>query len=253
MIKLDDLSFSYGKKEIFKNLSHQMSFRGDERVLALLGPNGCGKSTLLKLIAGQLKAKKGQIDIDGQFLDKISYRTRPKLIGMIQQNAKFDFPFTCFDTVLMGRYAHKGEFEDYRQVDLEASMAALNQVGMDHLIDHKITEISGGEFQRVMIARTLAQGPKYILLDEAFSAMDIKHKQEILHLLRSYARDHDLYIVMVVHDINLAYKYSDQVLMMKEGKIIHHGNTRDTIQEASIQDVFDVQMKHIHDEGFLLI
>ena len=253
MIKIDGLTFGYCKKTLFKDLSCKMAFDSDNRVLALVGPNGCGKSTLLKIIAGHLKVKSGAIWINEENSHEIPSKERPKVLGMIQQNAKFDFPFSCFDTVLMGRYAHKGEFEDYRQVDVDASITALKEVGMDHLIDQKVTEISGGEFQRVMIARTIAQGPKLILLDEAFSAMDIRHKQQTIELLKQHAHDKDAYIVMVVHDINLAYKYADSVLMMKDGEIVHQGKTNVVINEETIYSIFDVNMKKIEDEGFLLI
>lgn len=253
MIKIKDLTFAYGKKMIFKDLSCDVAFDEDHRILAFVGPNGCGKSTLLKLIGGHLKEKKGHIEIDGMKSRDIAAKERPKLLGMIQQNSKFDFPFSCFDTVLMGRYAHKGEFEDYRPIDVEISINALKEVGMAHLMDQSITEVSGGEFQRVMIARTLAQSPKLILLDEAFSAMDIRHKQETLEMLRTYAQKKDVYILMVVHDINLAYKYADSVMMMKDGEIIHQGKTKLVVNEASILSIFDVKMKQIDREGFLLV
>ncbi len=253
MIKIDGLTFGYGTKALFRDLSCKMDFDSENRVLALIGPNGCGKSTLLKIIAGHLRVKSGAIWINEVNSHEIPSKERPKVLGMIQQNAKFDFPFSCFDTVLMGRYAHKGEFEDYRPVDVDASITALKEVGMDHLIDQKVTEISGGEFQRVMIARTLAQGPKFILLDEAFSAMDIRHKQQTIELLKHHARHNDVYIVMVVHDINLAYKYADSVVMMKDGEIVHQGKTNVVINEETIYTIFDVKMKKIEDEGFLLI
>jgi len=253
MIKINQLSFGYGKTNLFNKLSCEMTFDKNNRVLAMVGPNGCGKSTLLKIIAGHLKTDAGDIWIDTRLSRDIPPKERPKVLGMIQQNAKFDFPFSCFDTVLMGRYAHKSDFEDYREIDIAASLEALKEVGMDHLVDQKVTEISGGEFQRVLIARTIAQGPKIILLDEAFSAMDIRHKQESIEMLRAYAKDRDAYIVMVVHDINLAYKYADRVMMMRQGEIVHHGNTKEVINEESIHSIFDVQMRKIEDEGFLLI
>lgn len=253
MIKVNGLSFGYGKKPLFNNLDCEMTFDSDNRVLAMIGPNGCGKSTLLKIVAGHLKAHEGDICINNQSIKEIPSKERPKVLGMIQQNAKFDFPFSCFDTVLMGRYAHKGEFEDYRPIDVEASISALKEVGMNHLLDQKVTEISGGEFQRVLIARTIAQGPKFILLDEAFSAMDIRHKQETIELLRTHAIEQNTYIVMVVHDINLAYKYADSVVMMKDGEIVHQGKTNEVINEETIYSIFDVRMKKIEDEGFLLI
>jgi iron complex transport system ATP-binding protein len=253
MIKVDQLSFAYGKTDLFKNLSFEMTFDHNNRVLAMVGPNGCGKSTLLKIIAGHLKTDAGEIWIDERLSQDIPPKERPKVLGMIQQNAKFDFPFSCFDTVLMGRYAHKSEFEDYRPIDVDISLEALKEVGLEHFIDQKVTEISGGEFQRVLIARTIAQGPKIILLDEAFSAMDIRHKQQSIQMLQAYAERNDAYIVMVVHDINIAYKYADQVIMMREGRIVHHGKTKEVINEESIHSIFDVQMRKIGEDGFLLI
>lgn len=253
MININGLTFGYGKKNIFNDFSCRLSFSPENRILALVGPNGCGKSTLLKIIAGHLKIKSATLWIDDKKSEEIPSKERPRILGMIQQNAKFDFPFTCFDTVLMGRYAQKSEFEDYRHVDVEASIDALKQVGMGYLIDQKVTEVSGGEFQRVMIARTIAQGPKLILLDEAFSAMDIRHKQQTIELLKKHAHDEDVYIIMVVHDINLAYKYADSVLMMKDGEIIHQGKTKVIVNEDTIYSIFDVHMKKIEDEGFLLI
>ncbi len=253
MIKISGLSFGYDRKPLFNNLSCEMNFDQNNRVLAMVGPNGCGKSTLLKIVAGHLHAGAGDIWIDQRLSKEIPSKERPKVLGMIQQNAKFDFPFSCFDTVLMGRYAHKGEFEDYRPIDVESSLNALKEVGMDHLVDRSVTEISGGEFQRVLIARTIAQGPKIILLDEAFSAMDIRHKQQAIEMLKGYAVEKDAYIVMVIHDINLAYKYADTVMMMRDGEIVHQGKTKEVINEETIYSIFDVNMRKVEDEGFLLI
>ncbi|MBN2899242.1 MAG: ABC transporter ATP-binding protein [Clostridia bacterium] len=253
MIKIDKLSFGYGKKMLFQDLSCQMSFDSKNRLLAIVGPNGCGKSTLLKMIAGHLKWQSGHIWIDGRLSESIPSKERPKVLGMIQQNLKFDFPFSCFDTVLMGRYAHKSEFEDYRPLDIEVSLKALREVEMEEFADKKVTEVSGGEFQRILIARTMAQGPKIVLLDEAFSAMDIKHKKKSIEMLKRYAETNDAYIIMVVHDINIAYKYADLVMMMRKGRIVHQGHTKETINEETIYSIFDVHMKKMEGEGFLLI
>lgn len=253
MIKIKNLSFAYDRKPLFEHLSCEMAFDSEQRIMAMVGPNGCGKSTLLKIIAGHLKSISGDIWIDEQRSYDIAPKERPKIMGMIQQNAKFDFPFTCFDTVLMGRYAHKSEFEDYRTVDIEISLEALKEVDLEHFADKRVTEVSGGEFQRVLIARTIAQRPKLILLDEAFSAMDIRHKQQSIEMLKAYAIKNDAYVLMVLHDINMAYKYADSVIMMRNGEIVHQGKTKHVINEETIYSIFDVKMKKIEDEGFLLV
>lgn len=253
MMQVKDLSFAYHKKKVFNELNIAFDYQNDKRRYAVIGPNGCGKSTLLKLLGGHLKPDGGQVLLKGKELSAYGFKERAREMSLIMQNAKFEFPFTCFDIVLMGRNPHKNEFEDYRTVDIEAAKEAVKMADVGDFAMKPITEVSGGEFQRVLLARAMAQEPKFILLDEAFSAMDIQHKKRALEILSNYVKEKDAYLLMIMHDINFAYRYSDQVVMMKDGEVVNHGITKDTLTETSIGDVFNIGVKYVEDYGFLLI
>lgn len=253
MMRIENLSFGYHKRRLFNDLTITFDFKEDMRRYAIVGPNGCGKSTLLKLMGGHLKPESGNIVLSDKNLKEYKFKDRAKTMTLIMQNAKFEFPYTCFDIVMMGRNPHKSDFEDYRTEDIEVAKEAIKMADVEDFIMKPITEVSGGEFQRVLLARAMAQEPKFILLDEAFSAMDIQHKKRSLEILTEYVKKKDAYLLMIMHDINFAYQYSDRVLMMKEGYVVNHGNTKDTMTEKSIWDVFNIDVKQVEEQGFLIV
>jgi len=248
MITIKDLEFKYGQKMLFENLSVDIP-KG--KFVSIIGPNGCGKSTLLKLINNELDYQQGQVLIEGVDSKDLSPLERAKLLAFNRQNVNQVFPFTCLDYVLMGRRPHKGHFEDYHQNDLKIVENAFNETDTLGFIEKKLNEISGGELQRINLAKVLTQNTSYLLLDESFSAMDIYYKIKSLELLKKKVTS-DRCIICVMHDLNLVYQYSDYVILMKEGKVYAQGMPNEVLNEGTIKAVYGILVEYIKNKGFLI-
>lgn len=248
MITIKDLKFKYGQKLLFEGLSVDIP-KG--KFVSIIGPNGCGKSTLLKVINNELDYQQGQILIEGVDSKDLSPLERAKLLAFNRQTVNQVFPFTCLDYVLMGRRPHKGHFEDYTQDDLKIVENAFSETDTLNFIEKKLNEISGGELQRINLAKILTQNTPYLLLDESFSAMDIYYKIKSLELLKKKMTQ-DRCIVCVMHDLNLVYQYSDYVILMKEGQIYAKGMPDEVLNEVTIKAVYGIQVEYIKNKGFLI-
>jgi len=247
MISIHDLSFSYGKKLIFNGLTLDIP-KG--QFVSIIGPNGCGKSTLLKLIGGDIDYQQGYISIEGKSLGEYSTIEISKKLAFNRQNMNGLFPFTCLDYLLMGRRPHKKQFEDYTQDDFEKVEHVLKQTDTQNFLPKKLNEISGGELQRINVAKSLIQDTPYLLLDESFSAMDIYHTIGTLNLLKKLTQSGKT-IVCVMHDLNLVYQFSDYVILFKQGKIYDTGAPNDVLKEKSIKDVYGIDVDYIDNRGFI--
>ncbi len=248
MISIKDLSFSYATREVIQGLNVDIAAN---KFTSIIGPNGCGKTTLLKIIAGELDYLRGAISFDGSDGKGLSSQQRARLLAFNRQQSSRLFPFTCLDYVLMGRRPHRQRFEDYNQVDLKVVETAMQETDTLAFIDKKLDEISGGELQRVNLARVLAQDAPYILCDESFSAMDIAYKHQMMSLLREKTFVQKT-VVSVVHDINLAYTYSDWVILMQRGQVVAAGHPDDVLTVAQIRQVFDIEVEYVKDKGYFI-
>ncbi len=247
MITIKDLTFAYRQRPIIDNLSVDIKTNS---FTSIIGPNGCGKTTLLKIIAGELDYLQGAIAIDERDNKALTADQRARLLAFNRQQSDRLFPFTCLDYVLMGRRPHKQRFEDYNQDDLRIVEDAMQQTDCLQFIDKKLNEVSGGELQRVNLARSLAQDTAYLFCDESFSAMDIAYKHQLMSLLKDLTTSKT--VVSVVHDINLAYTYSDYVIIMKQGRVIAAGNPDDVLTVAQIRQVFDIEVEYAKDKGYFI-
>ena len=225
------LSFSYGRREVLKEVEFSAQ---KERLLAIIGPNGAGKSTLLKCMVGILKPR-GYVKLDNTNLLELKPRDRAKFITYVPQSSIPEFAFTIEEFVEMGAYATRGDIRD-----------ALERIGMWDRRKEFVTNLSGGEYQLVLIARALAQGSEVILLDEPTSHLDINHALLIMALLEELKREK--IIISVMHDLNLALQYSDEIILLNRGKVEWKGNTKELNSEI-LERVYGVKARIIEIEG----
>ncbi|KDR96501.1 iron complex transport system ATP-binding protein [Peptoclostridium litorale DSM 5388] len=249
MISVKNLSFSYGKKALFENLNINLQ-KG--QFISLLGPNGCGKSTLLNLISGHLSPKLGSISIDGESVHRLGDIEKAKKFTFVRQHQGNVFPYLCMDYVLLGRRPYKSSFEDFTDEDFTAAQGAMEKARVLDFAGNHLHELSGGELQRVVFAKALAQHTQYIFLDEPFSAMDIFYSIHCLGELRKKVRDENATVVCVMHDINLALQCSDCVVLLDRGKVYSAGPAGDLLTPDSIRDVYGIQVDKINDRGFFI-
>lgn len=247
MIQAKDLTFSYGQKEV---LSHVDFTAKKGEFLTVLGANGSGKSTLLNLLSGHLTPDFGTISLDGKDLATLSYKERAKRFTLIGQGEKIHFPFTCLEVVLMGRNPlNNGRFT---QQDYDTAMNMMALTDTKQFADKLIGNISGGEYQRVILAKALVQETEIFFLDEAFSSMDISYKLHCLSLIKNLVKTRGKTVVSVMHDINMAYCLSDRVCILHDKRICRSGGPKDTLTEQTIYDYFHIRVEYISENGFLI-
>ena len=242
MLSLNNVSAGYDGVEIISNISFEA-----KDCLSIIGPNGCGKSTLLKTIANILPYK-GKIELQGKPFNKMKRREISINIAMLSQQPSIYFSYSVFDTVMMGRYLHiKGRISDNpTKEDKAIVIKSLEAVSLLAEKDKDITKLSGGQLQRVFLARALAQEPQIILLDEPTNHLDLKCQIEIIDYLKKWAADGNRVIIGVLHDINLAMLLSDDMLVMNNGKIQSVGKASNIISEGLLDKVYEMDVaKHM--------
>jgi iron complex transport system ATP-binding protein len=241
MLEIKDLTFGYGNRSILQNLDLTMEAG---RFIAILGVNGSGKSTLLKNLNGILKPKSGAVLVDGKDISHMTGNEVARRIGYMPQKSA---PSSCtvFDAVLLGRKPHINWNVGRR--DIQVVNNSLQRLGLTEYALRRTTELSGGELQKVIIARALAQEPKILLLDEPISHLDIKNQMDTLTHLQQIASDLQLTVVVVIHDLSLALRFANQFILLKEGALYASGDNR-IITRESIREVFDIDAQ-IHQIG----
>ncbi|MCL2317670.1 MAG: ABC transporter ATP-binding protein [Methanomassiliicoccaceae archaeon] len=242
--KIDGLEFSYTSEPVIEDITLDLS---RNELISILGPNGVGKSTLIHCMNKILQPTGGAVYIDKKDVKEISIKEMAKVVGYVPCASKDSFPMTVVDTVLMGRHPHSKWGSMNR--DLEHVYDTLKLMGIEDLAMRPFNELSAGQTQKVMLARGIAQEPKILLLDEPTSNLDIKHQLEVTRILRELSRKNNILVIMISHDINIASKYSDMMILMHEGKIFSVGKPHEVITEENLKDVYGVNAKVIIDEG----
>ena len=240
LLKILGVTCGYGTSIVLKDASVQIN-SGD--FVGIVGPNGSGKSTLLRTISRVLKPLLGKVLLDEEDLYHVPTSEVAKKMAVVTQEQSLDFPFTVKDVVMMGRLPHIKRFASETVKDLEIVTGAMDFTDTALLADRQINELSGGEKQRVFLARALAQEPKILLLDEPTSNLDLNYQIEIMELLVRLRRDYGLTIVMVLHDLNLASRYCDHLLVVKQGSIHAIGSPHQVITNNMIKEVFGCEVR----------
>lgn len=230
-----DLRMAYDGVEVLSGVS--LAVRPGELV-GIIGPNGSGKSTLLRGLSGALPPVSGQVFLTGHPLHRMRARDRARLVGVVQQQSTLSFAFTVRDVVAMGRHAHLGLMQGLGSHDREAVAWALDRTDCSALADRPVTELSGGELQRVVIARALAQEPRALLLDEPTNHLDVNHQLEIGRLLISLNSERGMTVIWVSHDLNLAAEFCRRIILVSEGFIVGDGPPEDVITEDRLTELY---------------
>ncbi|MBW2309587.1 MAG: ABC transporter ATP-binding protein [Deltaproteobacteria bacterium] len=234
-LKLKAVSFSYDAQWCLKGIDFEL--KGGELV-GMIGPNGSGKSTLLRIMDGLLKADNGLVLLLNRPISTLRRHEVAKQIAMVPQETIFRFAFTVLEVVLMGRFAHRGLFPFEGKEDLEIARESMRLTGILDLERRSIHELSGGEKQRMLIARALTQKAQFILLDEPTSQLDIRHKVEIFELISSLARSQGFGAMVVSHDISLAAQYCHRMLLLNKGRICGIGAPDEVLTTDTISEVY---------------
>ena len=241
---LEDVTFSYSRgkgaesEAVLKGLSCLIL---SGRVLGILGPNGSGKSTLLKLLARVYQPQKGTIEILGESLTGLSQLNVAKRVALVPQETLQVFPFTIAEMVLMGRSPHHQGWGGWHWEDSQdwaVAQNAMDELDVAHLGDRLVTEVSGGERQRAVIARALVQEPQILLLDEPTAFLDLHHQLDIARIIKRLNRERGLTVILVSHDLNLASQYCDQVLLLNHGRLAAMGSPQTVITPEVIEAVY---------------
>ncbi len=239
-VKVNDVCFGYSSTRILDNVSVEFE---RSSFISIVGPNGAGKSTLLKCMNKILSPESGDIYVDGQELKRMKRKEVARNLAYVPQSSNRIFPTTVFETVMMGRRPHLGWLT--KENDKEKVWQVLEEMGLEELALSSFDELSGGQQQKVLIARALAQDTGVILLDEPTSDLDIWHQLDVMENVKRLVRTTNVTALMVVHDLNLAARYSDRILMLKDGKIIAVEDPVSVITPDNIASVYGVEA-HVH-------
>lgn len=243
-IKIDNLEFSYSSVSVLNDITADLT---GPKFISIMGPNGVGKSTLIHCINKILTPNGGSVMIDDRDVKTITLKDMAKIVGYVPYTSSDSFPLNVVDTVLMGRHPHSqwGSLDS----DLDKVYDILRLLGISNLAMRSFNELSAGQHQKVVLARGLVQEPKILLLDEPTSNLDIRHQLDVTKLLKRLSVEKQILIIMISHDINIAAKYSDEVIMMNKGTIYAVGTPKDVITPENLREVYGVESEVIDDSG----
>jgi iron complex transport system ATP-binding protein len=245
LLKTENISYKAGNKEILHDTS--LLFQ-QGKFHVIMGANGAGKSTLLKILSGNLPPSTGMVYLSGKKLKEYSNSQLAKSRAVLSQNYSITFPVTAFEIVMMGRYPHF-HFKPTKK-DEEICNESMKRMEIVEFAERDFMTLSGGEQQRVQFARVLAQiweaggSERILFLDEAVSHLDLKHQQQLLKIAKELCNQ-DVTVIAILHDVNLALHYADRLLFMKQGRVAHEINEKESVTPAIIKNIFDVEVSII--------
>ena len=238
MLRADAVSFGYGDSGFLLSEASVAITTGS--LTGLLGPNGCGKTTLLKLLSGVLRPQQGRVFLGERPLETMTRRELARRIAVVPQETHPAFEYSVLDMVLMGRHPYLGPFQLEGPVDLEIASASLAATGTAQLTSRNYMTLSGGEKQRVIIASALAQATELLLLDEPTASLDLGYQLEIAALLSRLNRERRVTMVLATHDLNLAASVCDRLIVMRNGRVLAQGATREVLTSETVRRLYDV-------------
>lgn len=241
-IVIENLTWNFGDRNVLKNINLELE---KNKFYTIIGPNGSGKTTLLKNISKILFPKKECIYINEIDLTAMKNKKLAQNISYVPQNTMIDFDFSVMDIVLMGRTPYMRRFQSEQEKDIEIAKKAMKMTNVWHLREKNIKELSGGERQRVIVARALTQDTDIIILDEPISNLDIQHQVELLDTVKFLKKD--ITVIAVLHDLNLAARYSDYLILMDKGEIIQKGSPKEVLTKEIIEKVYNINVNMIED------
>ena len=245
-IKTENVNVVLEYNNILKDINIEVD---NKEVVGIIGPNGSGKSTLLKCIYRVLKPSNGIVKFDYADIKNISVKESSKKLAVLSQHNNYNFDFTVKEIVLMGRSPHKKFMERDNKEDYDIVNDALKKVDMMNFKDRNFQSLSGGEQQRVILARALAQQPKCLILDEPTNHLDIKYQLQLMRIVKSL----NIEVIAAIHDLNIATMYCDKIYVLKDGKIVQYGTPKEILTPQLIKNVYEVDAKLIVDKDIVHI
>jgi len=245
LFEIQNLSFHYDSPAGFELANVNLSIEKG-RLIGLLGSNGAGKSTLLKLMAGLLNPQEGGLYFEARPLKKLPGRERAKKIAYVSQSTHFTFPLSVWEIVEMGRHPYLGRFEALGKEDKEICEKALQLCDAVDFKHRRYEQLSGGEKQRVLIASALAQTPQVLLLDEPTLSLDLAHQIRLFEIIQKLHREQLLTVIVATHELNLAGRYLDSLVLMKNGKVIAEGGPKKVLTLQNIKSVLNVEAEKLN-------
>jgi iron complex transport system ATP-binding protein len=238
-IRTENLTFAYKDKSVLDGVSLSIE-RGE--MVGILGPNGSGKTTLLKIFSAVLRGR-GEVKLNGRSIETYGKRELSRLFAMVPQESQVLFPYTVAEIVLMGRASYHSPLVLEGKRDLEVARASLELTDSLPFSDRYLHELSGGEKQRVIIARALAQEPQILLLDEPSAFLDLRHQVQVFQIIRRLNRERGLTIVAALHDLNLAALFFPRLVLLRDGRIYRDGSPKEVLTEKTIDEVYGIRVR----------
>ena len=247
IINIEKLNYSYGKKEVLKELSLNID---ENKLTGIIGPNGCGKSTLAKNIIRYINGKFEYFKIMDIDIRQLSHKKIAQLISYIPQKSTIISNISVFDYVLLGRFPLlKNSWDNYSEKDYEIVENNISLLNIEELRDRNVETLSGGELQKALLARALAQEAKILLLDEPTSALDLNNAVEFMKILKNISMKKEISVIIIIHDLNLASLFCDSLIILKDGRFIEKGSPKEVINEENIKSVYNLDCKVCYNEN----
>ena len=247
IINIEKLNYSYGRKEVLKELSLDID---ENKLTGIIGPNGCGKSTLAKNIIKYINGKFESFKIMDTDIRELTHKKIAQLISYIPQKSIIIPNISVFDYVLLGRFPLlKNSWDNYSEQDYEIVENNINLLNIKELRDRNIETLSGGELQKALLARALAQEAKILLLDEPTSALDLNNAVEFMKILKNISMKKEISVIIIIHDLNLASLFCDSLIILKDGRFIEKGSPKEVINEENIKSVYNLDCKVCYNEN----
>ncbi|HIF32746.1 MAG: ABC transporter ATP-binding protein [Pirellulaceae bacterium] len=245
-LSTDNLRCGYKNRKVLDQLTlHALP----GQILAIIGPNGSGKTTLMRSMARLLRPQQGKVLLDEKDVWSESPRDFARRVALMPQSEVADWPLTVQESVMLGRAPHRGLLLPWTSEDINAVELAMDRCGLADLADRRITELSGGEWRRVVLARTLAQSPSVLLLDEPTSQLDLRHQIRLLEDVRRTAKDKNMTVVMTIHDLNLAASFADRFALLSGGGLLRCGVAAEVLQSAPLSAAFGIDVEVVRIPG----